>query len=357
MKKVSVLCLLMLLGFLDHGFAVDAYAQLSKVTITSPTGTSIVIPRAEEYMNGDSMDITWEDEHLVSGKDFVVRWASPTKNYYSKKRFRVDAYYKLRYSFDGLSWEDIASNVTPSGFDGSRNQTCTYSWNVPVVQESRRCWVKVIGFDADGEKNGTDTQWVYIRVKPAVNVDIFYSNNGGETWRSITEVPYGNQYTWEDVSMKSRRCRFGAQLKVVMKDGGDKTVGSATSTEFTVMSNQPARLAGNWSGYYYSAPSGTIPVSGSIDSENKYNFVADLPFGKAKFLGRFYGNCLDADDDGTLAVTGDGTAYAPPGHDWSNDKPTAAIDLDAETNAALTAMKGNWTLGDDLVGSFAINRE
>jgi hypothetical protein len=142
-----------------------------------------------------------------------------------------------------------------------------------------------------------------------------------------------------------------------MKDGSDKTVGSATSTEFAIISNQPARLAGNWSGYYYSAPSGTIPVSGTIDSEDRYNFIGELPFGKAKFLGKFHGNCLDADDDGTLAITGDGTAYAPSGHVWSNDKLTATIDLDAETNAALTAMKGSWTLGNDLVGSFAINRE
>jgi hypothetical protein len=146
-------------------------------------------------------------------------------------------------------------------------------------------------------------------------------------------------------------------VKVVMKDKGDQTVGSAVSTEFTVISNQPARLAGNWSGYYYSAPSGTIPVSGTIDSENRYNFIGELPFGKAKFLGKFYGNCLDADDDGTLAISGDGTAYAPSGHVWSNDELAAAIDLDADSNAAMTAMKGSWTLGNDLVGSFAIDRE
>ncbi len=339
MKKVSILCLLMFLGLLGHGFAVDAYAQLSKVTIVNPTGTSIFSPQPEEYVNGDTMNISWEDEHLVSGETFLVRWASPTENYVS---------YKLRYSFDNVAWEDIASDITAR----------EYSWKVPVVEQSKRCWIKVVGFDANGQKNGTDTRLVYIRVKPAVNVNIFYSTNGGETWRSITQVSYGEagQYPW-DVSMKSRRCRFGALVKVVMKDGGDKTVGSAMSREFTVISNQPARLAGNWSGYYYSAPSGTIPVSGTIDSENQYNFVGELPFGKAKFLGKFHGNCLDADDDGTLAITGDGTAYAPPGRLWSNDKPTAAIDLDAETNAALTAMKGRWALSDDLVGSFAINRE
>jgi len=353
-----MVCLLMLLGLLNHGFAVDAHAQLSKVTITSPTGTNIISPGQEEYVNGDSTNITWGDEHLVSGEKFLVRWASPTENYYNKKRFRVDAYYKLRYSFDEISWTEIDGHIPPSGFDGNGNQVCTYSWNVPVVEQSKRCWIKVIGFDASGQKNGSDTQWVYIRIRPAVNVDLFYSTNGGETWRSITRVPNGtgNPYSW-DVSIKSRRCRFGAQVKVVMKDGADKSVGSAVSTEFTVISNQPARLAGNWSGYYYSAPSGTIPVSGTIDSENKYNFVGDLPFGKAKFLGKFQGNCLDADDDGTLAVTGDGTAYAPPGHVWSNDKPTAPIGLDADTNAAMTAMKGSWTLGGDLTGSFAINRE
>jgi hypothetical protein len=348
MKKVSVLCLLMLIGILGHGFAVDAYAQLRKVTIVNPTGTSIISPPSgESYTIGESMDITWEDEHLVSGENFLVRWASPTENYYSKKRFRVNATYKLRYSFDQITWENIPGEIA----------VCEYLWKVPVVEQSRRCWIKVIGFDADGQKNDTDTRLVYIRAKPAVNVDISYSTNGGETWRSITRVPIGgNPYPW-DVSMKSRRCRFGALVKVVMKDGGDRTVGSAVSTEFTVISNQPARLAGNWSGYYYSAPSGTIPVSGTIDSENRYNFIGELPFGKAKFLGKFHGNCLDADDDGTLAISGDGTAYAPSGHVWSNDKPTAAIDLDADANAAMTAMKGNWTLSDILVGSFAINRE
>jgi hypothetical protein len=347
MKKVSILCYLMLLGLLGHGFTVDAYAQLRKVTITSPRGTSIIGPRLEEYINGDSMDISWEDEHPVSGEDFWVRWASPTENYYNKKRFRVNATYKLRYSFDQITWENIPGEIA----------VCEYLWKVPVVEQSRRCWIKVIGFDAGGQKNDTDTRLVYIRAKPAVNVDISYSTNGGETWRSITRVPIGgNPYPW-DVSMKSRRCRFGALVKVVMKDGGDRTVGSAVSTEFTVISNQPARLAGNWSGYYYSAPSGTIPVSGTIDSENRYNFIGELPFGKAKFLGKFHGNCLDADDDGTLAISGDGTAYAPSGHVWSNDKPTAAIDLDADANAAMTAMKGNWTLSDILVGSFAINRE
>jgi hypothetical protein len=285
MKKVSILCYLMLLGLLGHGFTVDAYAQLRKVTITSPRGTSIIGPRLEEYINGDSMDISWEDEHPVSGEDFWVRWASPTENYYNKKRFRVNATYKLRYSFDQITWENIPGEIA----------VCEYLWKVPVVEQSRRCWIKVIGFDAGGQKNDTDTRLVYIRAKPAVNVDISYSTN--------------------------------------------------------------ARLAGNWSGYYYSAPSGTIPVSGTIDSGNQYNFIGELPFGKAKFLGKFHGNCLDADDDGTLAITGDGTAYAPSGHVWSNDKSTATIDLDAETNAALTAMKGSWALGDDLVGSFAIDRE
>ena len=347
MKKVSLLCLLVFWGLLGYGFAVDAYAQLSKVTIVSPTGTSVISPRLEEYINGDSMNITWEDEHLVSGENFLVRWASPTENYYDKKRFRVNAIYKLRYSFDQITWENIPGEIA----------VCEYLWKVPVVEQSRRCWIKVIGFDADGQKNDTDTRLVYIRANPAVNVDISYSTNGGETWRSITRVPIGgNPYPW-DVSMKSRRCRFGAQVKVVMKDRGDRTVGSAVSTEFTVTSNQPARLAGNWSGYYYSAPSGTIPVSGTIDSENRYNFIGELPFGKAKFLGKFHSNCLDADDDGTLAISGDGTAYAPSGHVWSNDERMAAIDLDADSNAAMTAMKGSWTLGNDLVGSFAIDRE
>ena len=360
MKKVSVLCLLMLIGILGHGFAVDAYAQLRKVTIVNPTGTNIISPRLEEYINGDSMNITWEDEHLVSDVNFPVRWASPTENYYNKKRFRVDAYYKLTYSFDKLSWTDIASNVTPSGFDGNGNQLCAYPWKVPLVERSKRCWIKVIGFDANRQKNGTDTRLVYIRVRPAVNVGIFYSNNGGETWLSITPpVPYGagNEYTW-DVSMKSRRCRFGAQVKVVMKDGSGKTVGSATSAQFTVISNQPARLSGNWSGYYCCSPEGlAIPVSGTVDGENRYNFIGELPFGKAKFLGGFYGNCLVADDDGTLAITGDGTAYAPTGHVWSNDKPTATIDLNADTNAAMTAVKGSWTMSDSLSGSFHIDRE
>ena len=357
MKKASILCLLMLIGILCHGLTDDAYAQLSKVTIVNPTGTSVINPRVEDYINGDSMNITWEDKHLVSGENVLVRWASPTENYYFKKRFRVDATYKLRYSFDELSWTDIASNIAPSGFDGDDNQLCAYSWKVPVVEESRRCWIKVIGFDANGEKNGTDTQLVYIRVRPAVNVNIFYSTNGGETWRPIDQVSYRSQYSW-DVSMKSRRCRFGAQVKVVMKDGSDKTVGSAVSTEFTVISNQPARLSGNWSGYYYYSPeSVTIPVSGTIDGENRYNFIGELPFGKAKFLGRFYGNCLDGDDDGTLAITGDGTAYAPSGHEWSNDQPTAAIDLNADTNAAMTAVKGSWTMSDNLRGSFHIDRE
>jgi hypothetical protein len=304
------------------------------------------------------MNITWEDEHLVSDVNFPVRWASPTQNYYSKKRFRVDATYKLRYSFDGLSWTDIANNIVPSGFDGSGNQLCTYSWKVPAVEQSKRCWIKVIGFDANGQKNGTDTQLVYIRVKPAVKVNVSYSTNGGETWRSITQVPYGNQYTWEDVSMKSRRCRFTGQVKVVMKDGGDKTVGSAVSTPFTVISNQPPRLAGNWSGYYCSGPSGAIPVSGTIDSENRYNFIGELPFGKARFVGQFSGNCIDADDDGTLSITGDGTAYAPPDHVWDyNHKTTAAIDLNADTNAAMTAMMGTWRMSGNLDGSFAIDRE
>jgi len=350
MKKVSVLCLLMLIGILGHGFAVDAYAQLRKVTIVNPTGTNIISPRLEEYINGDSMNITWEDEHLVSGENFLVRWASPTENYYSKKRFRVNATYKLRYSFDQITWENIPGEIAE----------CEYLWKVPVVEQSRRCWIKVIGFDADGQKNDTDTQLVYIRAKakPAVNVDISYSTNGGETWRSITRVSYGaNPYPW-DVSMKSRRCRFGAQVKVVMKDGDGKAVGSGVSAPFTVKSNQPPRLAGNWSGYYCCSPEGlAIPVSGTVDGENRYNFIGELPFGKAKFLGGFYGNCLVADDDGTLAITGDGTAYAPTGHVWSNDKPTATIDLNADTNAAMTAVKGSWTMSDSLSGSFHIDRE
>ena len=153
------------------------------------------------------------------------------------------------------------------------------------------------------------------------------------------------------------KVQIRGSVKVVMKDGEDKTVGSAMSTEFTVISNQPRASRRKLERLLLLSAERDIPVSGTIDSENQYNFVGELPFGKAKFLGKFHGNCLDADDDGTLAVTGDGTAYAPPGRVWTNDKPTAAIDLDVDTNAAMTAMKGSWALSDDLVGSFAINRE
>jgi len=267
-----------------------------------------------------------------------VRWTSP-ENYVS---------YQLRYSFDKIAWQDIGSDI----------RVREYLWRVPLVGQSRRCWIKVIGFDANRRKKGTDTQLVYIRVRQPVSVNISYSTNGGETWRLITQIPYANQYTWEDMGINSQRCRFGAQVKVVMKDGNGKTVGSAVGTKFTVISDQPPRLAGYWDGYYCCSPEGmSIPVSGTIDSENGYNFIGELPFGKAKFRGRFDGSCLDAYDDGTLAITGKGTATAPQGHPWSNGEMTAAIALNAKTNAAMTAIQGSWAMNGSGSGDFHIDRE
>ena len=166
-------------------------------------------------------------EVIPSGSTYSIRWAPS-----NAVKFR------LRYSINGGStWKTIAKNVTGT----------SYSWTVPIPNNNKpNCFVNVTGYNASGGIIGEDTSdgpftievvkvtspdggevlhpgepWPITwrtnqTIRPVASVKLYYSINGGASWKPIqTVVP----------NVSSSNCK----VKVVLKDAFGKTVGSDVS--------------------------------------------------------------------------------------------------------------------------------
>ena len=177
-------------------------------------------------------------ELIPSGSTYPISWgASPEA-----------VKFTLRYSINnGATWKVIASNVTGT----------SYNWGVPVQKNNKtNCLVKVTGYNASGVKigedrsNGTFTMevvkltspdggevlhqgnpwtitWRTNRtIRPVASVKLFYSINGGSTWKLIKNV-IGNPGSYNSTVpyVSSSSCK----VKVVLKDAGGVTLGSDIS--------------------------------------------------------------------------------------------------------------------------------
>jgi hypothetical protein len=179
---------------------------------------------------------------IPSGSDQVIGWGAPSQ---------AD-WFKLLYSTDnGLTWLTIEKRMTDKG----------YLWHVPAMPNNKKtCRIKVVAYNDLNVKVGSDVtdlpftievvkvtspnggvpltsgdtlvEWYTNEtVRPVATVQLFYTIDGGLTWRQMTGSPVsGNpgSFTWTVPSVTKKKCK----VKVVLKDDKRKGVGSDISDAF-----------------------------------------------------------------------------------------------------------------------------
>ena len=165
--------------------------------------------------------------------------------------------FTLSYSLDnGKTWSTIQENVAGN----------SYSWTVPTPPGNRRkCLVRVVGYDESGKQFGSDKSdgfftievvklvspnengealysgetypisWeIYETWNPVVEIQLFYTKDGGATWNLIDSIG-GNlgNYNWIVPTVKSAKNE--CKVKVVLKDVDGRTVGADSSDAFFTM--------------------------------------------------------------------------------------------------------------------------
>jgi hypothetical protein len=184
-------------------------------------------------------------EVLASGSNYLIEWeASGVTNF------------SLQYSINGgVTWNQIANSISET----------SYNWAVASpAGNMTRCSVKVNGNDNSGLQIGTDksdklfsievvkltspnggeivtsgttstiTWQTNGTIRPVREVKLYYSTNGGVTWKLIATLG-GNpgSYIWTvpSVTKVTNRCR----VKLELKDGSAKTIGiDSTDGYFTI---------------------------------------------------------------------------------------------------------------------------
>jgi C1A family cysteine protease len=190
-------------------------------------------------------------EIIPAGLPYTIRWGAPSQ---AMK-------FKLKYSLDNrTTWKLI----TPDFVMGS-----SYDWTVPIPKNNKRkCFVKVIGFDSEEKKVGADRSdapftievvrvtspnggetfvpgdsptitWTTNATKSDVaNVKLFYTKNGGNTWKLIeTLTENTGSYTWDVPSVPKTKDK--CKVKIVLKDADGKTVGKDVSDDYFTIQPSP----------------------------------------------------------------------------------------------------------------------
>jgi hypothetical protein len=178
-------------------------------------------------------------EIISSGSTYTVQWGAAFN--------AADLQYSTN---NGSTWKTIVSKVTGTSYD----------WYVPAPANNKTsCLVRVTGFNSSGRKVGKDisdsvftievakvtwpdggetlksgdTQTITWRsnetISPVASVKLFYSTNGGKSWKAIKTVA-GNpgRYDWTVPNVSSSNCK----IRVVLKGAGGATVGNDVSDGF-----------------------------------------------------------------------------------------------------------------------------
>jgi len=190
-------------------------------------------------------------EVIASGSTYTIQFEPPP----GAENFT------LKYSMDnGKTWKLIHSGIADTRYD----------WTVPIPSKNKtKCRVKVIGYNASGEKLGADSSdWPFtievLRVispnggetlisgnlrpiiwttneakKDVASVILKYTKNGGRTWNKITTLD-GNQGSYGDWTVPNvLKPKSKCLVKVVLKDANGNTVGSDTSDGYFTIEPAP----------------------------------------------------------------------------------------------------------------------
>ena len=189
-------------------------------------------------------------EVIRSGSTYVIQWNAPLEA----------ASFTLQYSINnGTTWKNIASGV-----EGS-----SYNWIVPApIYNKSTCLVKIIEYNISGvpidedisdstftievvrltSPNGGETlvsgnvhtiTWqTNGTIRPVANIELYYTNNSGCTWKVITTLEVNPEsYIWTIPSVISKKTRCKA--KVILLDATGKIIGrDASNKYFTIQPSQ-----------------------------------------------------------------------------------------------------------------------
>jgi hypothetical protein len=189
-------------------------------------------------------------EAIPSGSTYNITWESIPEA----------VSFKIMYSMDnGITWKLIDSGIIGA----------SYEWTVPTPKESKKkCLLKVIGYNGSNTKVGKDISdapftievvkltspnggetltsgdslsitWTTNDTKnPVEKVILFYTKNGGVTWKPITTITDSNPGSFDWTVPTVIKEKTTCKVKVILKDANDKIVGSDISDYYFVI--QPA---------------------------------------------------------------------------------------------------------------------
>jgi len=182
-------------------------------------------------------------ETIESASDYNIWWGAPP----------AAVSFTLRYSVDnGVTWGKIATKVPGN----------SYIWHAPTsLVNQKQCLVKVIGYNADGVKVGSDksdepfiievlnitTPVAGVTVpqglpytitwtangtsSPPDQVVVKYTLNNGKTWKTAQGTLGASSFSWNVPAVSKPKNH--AKVKIILKAGG-VTVAKAVSGIFTV---------------------------------------------------------------------------------------------------------------------------
>lgn len=187
-----------------------------------------------------------EGDMVPSGSRFLIRWFAPI----SAVRF------KLLYSTDaGRRWRLLTDRATGS----------QYEWEVPIpAQNMKRSVLKIIGYDSQGNKVGSDRSqgfftigviqltsikggeifhsgepypisWItHQTIRPVQFVKILFSSNNKLSWKRLAKV-VGNPGSIIVTIPRVAKTRPNCWIKVILLDSKGRSVGADTTDQpFTV---------------------------------------------------------------------------------------------------------------------------